>query len=141
MVTMVEKNLVTRNATAQLNYVVTEDAEDLTPGGNSSDIISQGIGPNPKENANTKIERDNNGIKSILSPSSSPRLSAIKKNPPRPLIDIVIMLEDRMSKVLLPALSITRAAIALPSIMTLLTIMLAMVVLMLLPDCLNILTQ
>ena len=65
-VTRVVKNLVTRKASVQLKVVETEDANDLTSGENSSDIINQGIGPNPIEKARTKTDSETTGKIEIL---------------------------------------------------------------------------
>ena len=54
--TMLVKNLVTRNAKIQLKETAKDDVKLLTSGEKSSDIINHGIGPNPIEKA--KIKRD-----------------------------------------------------------------------------------
>ena len=78
--TMFEKNFVTRNARVQLKVVDMEEATDLTSGEKSSDIINQGIGPNPMENTDTNTDRDVTGSQLILAARVfSPRLSLIKK--------------------------------------------------------------
>lgn len=81
--TMSEKNLVTRKARVQLKVVEIEEATDFTwifipgwkwlyfyciyhqtnstSGANSSLIMSQGIGPKPREKANTKTDSEING--------------------------------------------------------------------------------
>ena len=64
--TSIGKNFVTTKANVQLNDVEREDAKDLISGEKSSDIINQGIGPKPSENADTKTERDVTGTNSIL---------------------------------------------------------------------------
>ena len=77
---MLEKNFVTRNARVQLKVVDMEEATDLTSGENSSDIINQGIGPNPMENTDTKTDRDVTGSQLILAAAVLlSKLSLMKK--------------------------------------------------------------
>ena len=78
--TMLEKNFVTRNARVQLKVVDMEEATDLTSGEKSSDIISQGIGPNPMENTDTNTDSDVTGSQLILAASVLlSRFSLMKK--------------------------------------------------------------
>ena len=77
---MLEKNLVTRKASVQLKVVDMEEATDLTSGEKSSDIINQGMGPNPMENTDTNTDRDVTGSQLILAARVfSPRFSLMKK--------------------------------------------------------------
>eukprot|EP00090_Calanus_glacialis_P039698 TRINITY_DN69131_c0_g1_i1.p2 TRINITY_DN69131_c0_g1~~TRINITY_DN69131_c0_g1_i1.p2 ORF type:complete len:131 (-),score=38.71 TRINITY_DN69131_c0_g1_i1:58-450(-) len=104
--TMLVKNLVTRNAKIQLKETAKDDAKLLTSGEKSSDIINHGIGPNPIEKA--KIKRDMEATGSIPIFEASAVLSwfcAMKKNAPKPAADMAIMLEERLRSSLLPVLS------------------------------------
>jgi len=56
--TKFEKNFVTTNARVQLKDVVIEEAIDFISDEKSSDIINQGIGPNPTLKKATKIESE-----------------------------------------------------------------------------------
>ena len=77
---MLEKNFVTRNARVQLKVVDMEEATDLTSGEKSSDIISQGMGPNPMENTDTNTDREVTGSQLILAAAALlSRLSLMKK--------------------------------------------------------------
>ena len=77
---MLEKNLVTRNARVQLKVVDKEEAMDFTSGENSSDIISQGIGPKPIEKTDTNTDKDVTGSQEIFAPKVLlSRLSSMKK--------------------------------------------------------------
>ena len=67
---MLEKNLVTRKAKVQLNDVDIEEAKDLTSDEKSSDIMSQGMGPNPILNTDTNTDREITGSMSIFSAKS-----------------------------------------------------------------------
>ena len=59
--TIVEKHFVTRKAKVQLKQVAMEEARPRTSGENSSDIINQGMGPNPTLKAITKIDNEAKG--------------------------------------------------------------------------------
>lgn len=73
--TKLEKNFVTTKARVQLKQVAIEEAKPRTSGENNSDIMSQGIGPNPTLKAKTKIDKDAMGsICSRFASSVSPRL-------------------------------------------------------------------
>ena len=55
------KNLVVRKQRHQRNDVATELANSLTDGANNSDIINQGIGPNPREKNRMNTHSDRRG--------------------------------------------------------------------------------
>ena len=57
-----------------------EEATDLTSAEKSSDIMSQGMGPKPMLNADTKTDKEITGMMLSLAASSVlPSLSAMKK--------------------------------------------------------------
>ena len=84
----------------------------LVEGENNSDIINQGIGPNPTLKAAMKIDRATIGsTESVCASSILSKLCLMKKKAPRTQIDNNITTEENINKNRLPSLSINAAPI------------------------------
>ena len=71
---------------------------DFTSGAINSDIMSQGIAPNPRENAKTQIQRLGRGRNETCEAASSPCSSRIQKYAPKELIDRAMMTPEEIKR-------------------------------------------
>lgn len=105
-----EKNFVTQKARVQLIEVANDEARPFIFGENSSDIINHGIGPNPTLKAKMNTHREMTGrISRLVASSVLFWLILMKKKAPREDIERTIIDEEKVSRNLLPSLSITAA--------------------------------
>ena len=100
-----------------LNLLLMELVMPLTSGEKISDIINQGMGPNPMENAKMYRQRLDKGRK-LMELATSGWLFWIQKYSPRPYNDIIMIKAEEMSNILRPSLSIRMAARAVATTCT-----------------------
>ena len=100
-----------------LNLLLIELVMPLTSGEKISDIINQGMGPNPMENAKMYRQRLDKGRK-LMELATSGWLFWIQKYSPRPYNDIIMIKAEEMSNILRPSLSIRMAARAVATTCT-----------------------
>ena len=79
-----------------LNLLLIELVMPLTSGEKISDIINQGMGPNPMENAKMYRQRLDKGRK-LMELATSGWLFWIQKYSPRPYNDIIMIKAEEMS--------------------------------------------